>query len=38
MDQFFHSEGKIMQALSTLADLVMLNLLTILCSLPIVPG
>lgn len=35
MDQFFHSEGKIMQALSTLADLVMLNLLTILCSLPI---
>lgn len=35
MDQFFHSEGKIMQFLSTLADLVMLNLLTILCSLPI---
>ena len=35
MDPFFHSEGRIMQALSTLADLVMLNLLTILCSLPV---
>ena len=35
MDQFFHSEGRIMQTLSTLADLVMLNLLTILCSLPV---
>lgn len=35
MDQFFHSEGRIMQALSTLADLVMLNLLTVLCSLPV---
>lgn len=35
MDQLFHSEGKIMQALSPLADLVMLNLLTILCSLPV---
>ena len=35
MDQFFHSDGRIMQALSTLADLVMLNLLTILCSLPV---
>lgn len=35
MDPFFHSESRIMQALSTLADLVMLNLLTILCSLPV---
>ncbi|MDD5921287.1 MAG: YesL family protein [Oscillospiraceae bacterium] len=35
MDHFFNSEGKIMQALSTLADLVLLNLITIACSLPV---
>ena len=35
MDSFFRQEGRIMQVLSTLADLVLLNLLTILCSLPI---
>lgn len=36
MKWFFDMENPVMRALSTVADLIILNLLTLLCSLPIV--
>ena len=36
MKWFFDMENPVMRTLSTIADLIILNLLTVLCSLPII--
>ena len=38
MKWFFDMNNPVMRTLSTLADIVVLNLLTLLCALPVITG
>ena len=36
MDKFFNMDGPVMRGLTRVFDLVLLNLLTVLCSIPLI--